>query len=76
MDAVFTGEKIPYGIPTPDLDEAAVKNPEQIIETQDELLLRERAESLYYQSGGRRFSTLSGYAAGWLAAKAHYQQKQ
>jgi hypothetical protein len=72
---VFTGEQIPYGTPTPDLNEVAVKNPETLPETQDEILLRERAEQLYYQSGGG-FSGFSKYAAGWLAAKAHYQPKQ
>ena len=70
-----SNEPISYAVPTPDLNESAAKNPEQIVETQDEILLRERCEQLYYQSGGG-FSSLSKYAAGWIAAKAHYQPKQ
>jgi hypothetical protein len=64
-----------YSDGVPEIDESAVKNPEQLPETQDEILLRKRAEQLYYQSGGG-FSGFSKYAAGWLAAKAHYQPKQ
>jgi hypothetical protein len=51
--------------------ESAIKNPEGVTESQDEVRTRERAEQLYYQSGGRQHSGLSGYQAGWIAAKAH-----
>lgn len=52
--------------------EIATKNPELIIETQDEITERERAEQLYCNSGGRALSGVSGYEAGWKAAKAYY----
>jgi hypothetical protein len=55
--------------------EIAVKNPELVIETQDETIQRERAEQLYYNSGGRALSGVGGYEAGWKAAKAYYRNE-
>lgn len=52
--------------------ETAVKNPELVVETPEQIMERERLEMLYYNSGGRRFSGVSGYEAGWKAAKAYY----
>lgn len=52
--------------------EVAVKSPETISETVAEADVRIKAEQLYYQSGGRRISSVSGYEAGWKAAKAYY----
>jgi len=69
-----SNEPISYGIPTPDLDEVAAKCPESLPETEDERLLRERAEHFYHNAGP--FAGLSNYAAGWIAAKAHYKPKQ
>jgi hypothetical protein len=48
---------------TPDF-EIAVKAPETIPETGPEADIRIKAESLYYQSGGRKLSNVSGYEAG------------
>lgn len=73
-DIVFTGEKIDYGRPTPDLNEVAAKSPESLPENADERILRERAEFFYRNSNP--FPGLSRYAAGWLAAKAHYENVQ
>ena len=56
--------------------EFAIKNPEALPETPEEVLVREKAEQLYYQSGGRRMSGVSGYEAGWKAAKAYYAQTE
>lgn len=53
--------------------ELAVKSPEAVVETATEAELRIRAEQLYYQSGGRALSGVTGYEAGWKAAKAYYE---
>lgn len=52
--------------------EVAVKSPETISETAEEVDLRIKAEQLYYNSGGRARSGIGGYEAGWKAAKAWY----
>lgn len=54
--------------------EIAVKSPETIAETEAETNLRIKAEQLYYNSGGRARSGVSGYEAGWKAAKAYYEE--
>lgn len=53
--------------------ELAVKSPETITETLAEADVRIKAERLYYQSGGRSLSGVTGYEAGWKAAKAYYE---
>lgn len=59
---------------TPQLNEVAAKCPQALPEYSSERLLRERAEQFYREVG--RFGGLSDYAAGWIAAKAHYESKQ
>lgn len=56
--------------------EFAIKNPELVVETQAEIQIRIAAEQLYYNSGGRQFSGVSGFEAGWKAAKAYYGRAQ
>lgn len=68
-----SNEPLLYSKPTPDLNEVAAKAPETLPENSDERMLRERAEWFYRNS--LPFSGLSGYSAGWLAAKAHYEQR-
>jgi hypothetical protein len=55
--------------------EIAVKSPETIPETTSEVDVRVKAEQLYYNSGGRGLSRVSGYEAGWKAAKAYYEKR-
>lgn len=57
-----------------ELNEVAAKAPESLPETEHERVLRERAEWFYLHSNPS--ASLSKYAAGWIAAKAHYETKQ
>ena len=65
-----------YGGETPELNDNAAKNPEQLPETEEELLLRERAKSLYMNSAVGVNHARDDYNAGWVTAKAHYEPKQ
>ena len=56
--------------------EIAVKNPESMAETPEEMMDRLKAEQLYYNSGGRALSGFGGYEAGWKAATAYYEAKR
>lgn len=53
----------------------AVRNPETIVETPDEIAERDRLMRLHFNSnyGG---SVVSYYEAGWKAAKAYYGVKE
>lgn len=59
---------------TVELNEVAAKAPESLPEREDERLLRQRAEWFYQHSNPA--VSLSAYAAGWIAAKAHYEARQ
>jgi hypothetical protein len=60
------------GVPV--LNEVAAKAPQALPETEEDMLLRKRAE--YFHGSCGRSTALTDYEAGWLAAKAHYQPKQ
>lgn len=55
------------------LYELAVKEPSAIVETEAEMLLRFRAQQIYFQTGYHDYR--SAYEAGWKAAKAYYESK-
>jgi hypothetical protein len=51
--------------------DAAIRRPETLVETEEEVLARDRARQLYRQSNyGQRW--IDPYEAGWKAAKAYY----
>ena len=52
--------------------EIAVKNPEQIVETPEEIAARERLRDLYVNSNSHLNKPQGFYEAGWKAAKAYY----
>lgn len=56
------------------LRELAVKAPMTIPETEAETELRERSKQLYYQTN--EHGTYHSYDAGWIAAKAYYENQQ
>lgn len=51
--------------------EIAVKNPEQVVETPEEIAERDKLRNLYLNSNYDG-SAVSHYEAGWKAAKAYY----
>lgn len=52
--------------------EIAVKNPEQIIETPEEIMERERLHRRYVESNTFLNKPAGFYEAGWKAAKAYH----
>lgn len=52
--------------------EMAVRNPEQIIETPEEVMERERLHALYVNSNSHLNKPIGYYEAGWKAAKAYF----
>lgn len=51
--------------------EIAVKNPEQIVETPQEIAERDQLRDLFHNSNSELHRT-DDYEAGWKAAKAYY----
>lgn len=54
------------------LIEIAVRNPEQVVESAEEIAERERLRELYMNSNMGLNKPFSDYEAGWKAAKAYY----
>lgn len=52
--------------------EVAVKNPEQVVETPEEMVERQRLKELYNNSNMGLHRALDSFDAGWIAAKAYY----
>ena len=52
--------------------EIAVKNPEQIVESPEEIAARERLFDLFMNSNRELNRGVGVYEAGWKAAKAYY----
>lgn len=52
--------------------DVAIRAPETIIETEAEMLARNRARQLYQQSSDNYCQWIDPYEAGWKAAKAYY----
>lgn len=54
--------------------ETIARNPEQVIESPQEIAERDRLRSLFVNSNTVRWIT--EYEAGWKAAKAYYEVKE
>lgn len=54
------------------LVQIAVRNPEQVVESAEEIAERERLRELYMNSNMDLHKPVSDYEAGWKAAKAYY----
>jgi hypothetical protein len=55
--------------------DAAIRRPETIVESEAEVLARDRARQLYQQSNFGP-TWIDDYEAGWKAAKAYYEAQR